>query len=458
MPAIDRDSPPDPKITHGGRAFSRLPEWVRVGGVLVVVAVVSAVAVDILRARADTYRRDATALLQVEMMACRLNALACHAVHKPRTLAENQAAMAGTRQEMLEVMDRLSRQDSSLPGLAGVRASFAAYHAAMEEGFLLLAAGDFSSAEQADETKVAPGFVRFLQQIRAAAGQLEIQITRIQWQTRILTYAIILAGACAVGVLYARFHAARRAADLAAVTIERRVLRQANAELEARVRARTVELAAMNDRLSASLHGKETLLREVHHRVKNNLQIISSLLHFRGKKLHDPAALAVFGDARALLRSMMLVHEKLYGADGLAAVDFADYLHSLVDQLKQSPSRSGSPVSFRVEAARLSLPIELALPAALIVTELVTNILKYAYPGERGGEARIRLTAPDGRVRITVSDDGVGLPPGFDPENHPSFGWQLVRNLVAQLLGTCELRRGRGTEVIFSFPRPPPPA
>jgi len=213
---------------------------------------------------------------------------------------------------------------------------------------------------------------------------------------------------------------------------------------------------AAEEALRDSLREKETLLREVHHRVKNNLQIIASLLHFQAKKIKNPEDLAAFFEGRDRLRSMILVHEKLYQSRGLARIDFGNYLQSLSAELQRSHgARTGKRVDVRVTADELALPIEAALPCGMIVCELLTNVFKYAFPGEGNGTADIQLEARDGRVRLTVSDDGVGLPPDFDPEHSASFGWQLIHNLSAQLGGTMSVASEGGTRVMISFPQPP---
>ena len=218
------------------------------------------------------------------------------------------------------------------------------------------------------------------------------------------------------------------------------------------VTARVADEEALRD----SLREKETLLREVHHRVKNNLQIIASLLHFQAKKIKNPEDLAAFFEGRDRLRSMILVHEKLYQSRGLARIDFGNYLQSLAAELQRSHgARTGKRVDVRVTADELALPIEAALPCGMIVCELLTNVFKYAFPGEASGTAQIQLEARDGRVRLTVSDDGVGLPPDFDPEHSTSFGWQLIHNLSAQLGGTMSVASEAGTRVMITFPQPP---
>jgi PAS domain S-box-containing protein len=209
-----------------------------------------------------------------------------------------------------------------------------------------------------------------------------------------------------------------------------------------------------NEALKHSLHEKETLLREVHHRVKNNLQIIASLLHFQAKKVKDPADISAFEDGRNRLRSMILVHEKLYQSASLSRIDFGSYLKALARDLQRSFSATATHVDMHVAADRLALPIESALPCGMILCELLTNVFKYAFPDRRAGRADISLKAFGECVRLRVCDNGVGLPEQFDPDHSPSFGWQLIRNLTAQLGGTASVGRSGGTQVVITFPNP----
>ena len=210
--------------------------------------------------------------------------------------------------------------------------------------------------------------------------------------------------------------------------------------------------------LHRTLQENETLLREVHHRVKNNLQIVSSLLHFQAKKLQQPEARLVFGEARQRLRSMMLLHEKLYNGTNLAEVDFADYIRSLVNELRKSSGGAGQRIDFRVETSPLLLlPVASALPAGMILVELLTNVMKYAFPAGSRGAAVVGVVLADGEVSLGVSDNGVGLPEGFDLDDVSSFGWQLIRSLSTQLDGTVTIRREAGTQVTVCFPLEPAP-
>jgi PAS domain S-box-containing protein len=205
--------------------------------------------------------------------------------------------------------------------------------------------------------------------------------------------------------------------------------------------------------LRVSVREKETLLREVHHRVKNNLQIISSVLHFHAKKVKNPEDLVVFNEARNRLRAIILVHERLYKSTGLARIDFRTYIQAFVHDLWRSYAQSASGrISVHVAADPVELPIESALPCGMIVCELLTNSIKYAFPGERRGEIRVALSTADGRVTLSVNDDGIGLPADFDPARSPTFGWQLIRNLAAQLDATLTATGGNtGTQVALLF-------
>jgi len=213
------------------------------------------------------------------------------------------------------------------------------------------------------------------------------------------------------------------------------------------VTARVVAEAALRD----SLHEKETLLREVHHRVKNNLQIIASLLHFQAKRVRDPADLAAFAEGRDRLRAMILVHEKLYQSPDLSSIDFGGYLRALVRDLQHSHSAGARAFEVQVSADAVGLPIQLAIPCGMILCELLTNVFKYAYPEGKTGLTSVSFKSVGARVELCVSDAGVGLPPTFDPEHSSSFGWRLVRSLAAQLGGELAVERRAGTRVTIAF-------
>lgn len=206
------------------------------------------------------------------------------------------------------------------------------------------------------------------------------------------------------------------------------------------------------DQIQASLKEKEVLLREVHHRVKNNLQVIYSLLRLQSQSVTDPKALELFQDSQARVKAMALIHETLYQSQDLSQIDMAGYISKLTGQLFKSYGISPNTIELRLNIAPLSLSIETAITCGLLINELVSNSLKYAFPNGRTGEVAIHLL-PDshGTHVLTVSDNGVGLPSTFEVGKAKSLGWQLVPMLVEQLAGTFELHRNAGTTVTLTF-------
>lgn len=206
------------------------------------------------------------------------------------------------------------------------------------------------------------------------------------------------------------------------------------------------------EKLRASLREKEVLLKEIHHRVKNNLQIISSLLNLQSAHIRDPRALEVFKEGQGRVRSMALIHEKLYQSADLARVDFSEYISNLAAYLFRSYEVNAGAVKLSVEAEDVLLGVDTAIPCGLIINELVSNSLKHAFPGGTGGSINITLR-PAGAERLTliVADDGVGLPGGFDARDTPSLGLQLVNTLARQLGGKVSVAEGAGTTFSITF-------
>jgi PAS domain S-box-containing protein len=204
--------------------------------------------------------------------------------------------------------------------------------------------------------------------------------------------------------------------------------------------------------LRSSLREKETLLREIHHRVKNNMQVVSSLLSLQTANVDDERYRALFEECQTRVRTMALIHEKLYSAGSLAALDAAEYLRDLVKMLARSylPAESGVRVDLQLQP--LDLDIQVAIPVGLIVHELVTNALKHAFRGRDGGTLRIALAQRAGAgLRLEVVDDGAGLPAGFDAGRARGLGFRMVQNLVRQLDGALQVHTGRGTRFVVDF-------
>ena len=203
-------------------------------------------------------------------------------------------------------------------------------------------------------------------------------------------------------------------------------------------------LRASEGQLRESLAEKETLLREIHHRVKNNLQIVSSLLHFQGRKLTDPDAAGIIRDGKSRLQAMILVHEQLYRASHLDRIEFGEYIRRLTDEMVRSYESAAGAFELEVTTEPVSLPIETALPLGMIVNELVTNAFKHAHPEGGSGRIEIGLEQAGNELKIRVADDGQGIPDSVDFEHPETFGLQLVRNLVSQIDGTISFQHGRG--------------
>ena len=235
------------------------------------------------------------------------------------------------------------------------------------------------------------------------------------------------------------------------------MLVRVNGELEQRVQERTTELTDANSRLSGSLEEKSVLLKEIHHRVKNNLQVISSLLNLQAGAIKDPVALQAFTESRSRVRSMALIHEKLYQSQDLACIDFEDYIQALTSGLMATFGGRSSAVRIAVDVERIMIPVDSAVPCGLIVNELVTNCFKYAFGTPAAGEIRIGMKrTAEAQLQLTVSDNGAGFPKDVDFRNTESLGLQLVTTLTEQLDGTIAMRNGSGTTFEITIPEAQP--
>ncbi|MEQ8383482.1 MAG: PAS domain-containing protein [Coleofasciculus sp. A1-SPW-01] len=207
------------------------------------------------------------------------------------------------------------------------------------------------------------------------------------------------------------------------------------------------------EELQASLKEKEVLLKEIHHRVKNNLQIVSSLLQMQSRRTKYQDVALVLQDSQNRIASIALVHEKLYRSDNLAQIDFAQYVPDLITHLFDSYSISSSRVRISYQVEDIDLPIDTAIPCGLILNELVSNTLKYAFPEDQQGEIEIKFQRnPDNNLlTLLVRDNGVGIQKSFDIETTTSLGLTLVLGLVDQIDGTLDLNCDSGTEFRITF-------
>jgi PAS domain S-box-containing protein len=202
--------------------------------------------------------------------------------------------------------------------------------------------------------------------------------------------------------------------------------------------------------LKDSLREKEALLKEIHHRVKNNLQVVSSLLNLQSAELTNGPVQEAFRESQNRIKSMALIHEKLYRSDSLSGVDFDEYLHAIVGQLIRTYGKRS--VHARIEARETILEIEKAIPCGLIVNELISNAIKHGFPEGQEGVIDVRLSRDDsGIIELVVHDSGVGLAKDLDPFSASSLGLTLVRDLTDQLGGQLEISSNGGTRVRISF-------
>lgn len=229
-------------------------------------------------------------------------------------------------------------------------------------------------------------------------------------------------------------------------------------DLEERVRRRTLDLQnEITEReraealLKESLREKEVLLKEVHHRVKNNLQIISSLLNLQSAQIQDRHLLELIEESRNRIRSMALVHEFLYQSETFSRIDFGAYLRGLVHQVVTSAATKAS-IGYRLDVDDIELTIGTAVPCGLLMNELVTNAVQHAFSESERGTIFITARNSDGNLEVCVADDGKGLPASIDIARSESLGLRLVNSLVAQLHGAIEVERTNpGTAFRITF-------
>lgn len=206
-----------------------------------------------------------------------------------------------------------------------------------------------------------------------------------------------------------------------------------------------------------SLAEKEILLKEIHHRVKNNMQVISSMLNLQAGYVEDPGMRALFTDCQDRVQSMALIHEKLYRSQNLATIEFGAHVRDVAEILFRShiaPTELRR-VRLEVEADPATLDIDTSIPAGLVLNELLTNALKYAFPGQRAGVIKVTFKSEEpGKLLISVADNGVGMPAGLEEGRGRSLGLKMIRSLTRQISGTLEIRRNNGTECRVVFPGP----
>ena len=243
---------------------------------------------------------------------------------------------------------------------------------------------------------------------------------------------------------------------------EKEILKLYNERLVNKLEAKMIglekevaERKRTEEALRASLREKEALLQEIHHRVKNNMQVISSLLSLQVRHMSNEECRRVLIEGQTRIRSMSMVHEQLYQSQDLSNVDLAAYIRKLADHLFSLFLPDSPRVAFATDLEDLRLDINAAIPCGLILNELLSNALRHAFPGDRTGRVRAATRRkPDGSLEIRVEDDGVGLPKGLDFRQAESLGLQIVNLLADQLEATLEVDQTKGTAFILTFKEP----
>ena len=203
--------------------------------------------------------------------------------------------------------------------------------------------------------------------------------------------------------------------------------------------------------LQASMTEKDALLREVHHRVKNNMQVITSLLSLQANKIQDELVDEEFKYTQYRIRSMAMVHEMIYGTGNLASVDYEQYVQELIGTLVVSMKGYNNNIETHLDARGIQLNIDTAIPAGLLINELLTNALHHGFPGDSSGRISVSIKKLPEHYELKISDNGVGFPADFDFENNKSLGLALADTLILQLDGTLHRESIDGTTYLITF-------
>lgn len=208
----------------------------------------------------------------------------------------------------------------------------------------------------------------------------------------------------------------------------------------------------LNEQLKLSLHEKEVLLKELHHRTKNNMNVISNLMNLQMRAIKDPSIRQHFAEAQNRIQSMALVHKMLYKTRELSRLDLKEYLSELARSIFGSYREQAKNIGLKLDMDPVTISLEVATAFGLLVNELLTNSVRHAFPGNMPGEIRLALKLKGNKIELSCSDNGVGLPSGFRIENQESLGLLLVKTISQkQLFGKLEVRRGKGTNITVSM-------
>ncbi|MPT34746.1 MAG: sensor histidine kinase, partial [Flavobacterium sp.] len=218
-----------------------------------------------------------------------------------------------------------------------------------------------------------------------------------------------------------------------------------------KIQKMNAEISAKNKVIKESLSEKETLLREIHHRVNNNLQMISGILALQQMYNTDDSIRLILQEGQARIQSIALIHKALYHSDNFARVSFESYLNELVTAIQKTYQNEAKTIHCIVDAGQIELNINTAIPLSLIINEIITNSFKHAFKNRSEGRIVIRLSKLNNHYKLSISDNGIGLPDHFDPMNLHSIGFDLIMGLTKQLDGELTWQNRNGTQINITF-------
>ena len=223
-------------------------------------------------------------------------------------------------------------------------------------------------------------------------------------------------------------------------------------QISSKLQKEIIERKQAEEQIKASLKEKETLLHEIHHRVKNNMQVISSLLKLQSNNIKDNQIKAVLKESQSRVYALSAVHETLHGSENLSDIELESYLSKITSSIFQTYSTSHDKVTLNTDIEKIPVGINQASPLGLIINELISNSLKYAFPDDRKGEITVSMKKQDEELEFIVRDNGVGMLDGFDWKNSNSLGLKLVRTLAEnQLDGSIDMESNNGTKFTIKF-------
>ena len=212
-------------------------------------------------------------------------------------------------------------------------------------------------------------------------------------------------------------------------------------------------LARQKNTIQRALDDKETLLKEIHHRVKNNLQVVASLLSLQSRTIEDPKALDAIEEGRNRVKAMALIHQNLYQEENLIGVNLSEYIEKLTENLVYSYKVNTEQVHIKRDVAPITLDVDILIPLGLILNELISNSLKYAFPDRNEGEIEVKIAEQEAGLQIQISDNGIGLPQGFEPGKTKSMGFKLVQSFVRKMNAQFEVLSQNGTHIHILLPK-----